>query len=97
MIQAELGTVVTYNPLSLSVDNTLVDILRLWTAMEFHDWPVIDDERRLVGLLSEGDIIRAIGDLAASYAIDPKLGCEQLSLRTARQIMSPVSASVERH
>ena len=97
MIQAELGTVVTYNPLSLSVDNTLVDILRLWTAMEFHDWPVIDDERRLVGVLSEGDIIRAIGDLAASYAIDPKLGCEQLSLRTARQIMSPVSATVERH
>lgn len=97
MIHADLGTVITYNPLSLSVDTKLAEILRLWTAMDFHDWPVIDDGRRLVGLLSEGDIIRAIGDLVAAYTIDPKLGCEQLKLRTARQIMSPVCATIEPH
>ena len=97
MYQAELGTVVTYNPLSLTVDNTLGDVLRLWTAMEFHDWPVIDDVQRLVGILSEGDIVRAIGDLAATYSIDRHLGYEQLFLRTAGQIMSPVSATISRH
>jgi CBS-domain-containing membrane protein len=97
MIHAELSTVVTYNPLSLAVDNTLADILRLWTAMELHDWPVVDHDQQLVGILSEADIIRAIGDLAAAYSIDPRLGRKQLSLRTAQQIMSPVGSTIPRH
>lgn len=95
MLQAELGTVVTYNPLSLSVDTTLAEILRLWSTMEFRDWPVVDDQR-LVGILSEDDIVRTVSELAVIGPQRERELTAQLSARTARQMMSPSCVSIGR-
>ena len=55
----ELGNIITYNPLTVKVEDTLELIFDLLPGLPFHHWPVVDDEHRLVGVLSDQDLIAA--------------------------------------
>jgi len=59
MFEEGLGTLVTFNPVSVSVDTTLDEMLEMLDNSGMHHWPVVDDERQLVGVLSDKDILQA--------------------------------------
>lgn len=60
MFSAGLATLVTYNPWTVSSDATLDSLVRMLQEMGFHHWPVVDEDERLVGIVSEVDIVRAV-------------------------------------
>jgi CBS domain-containing protein len=57
---AGLGTLVTYNPTVVHPDYTLADIQRLMDTNLIHHLPVVDGERRLIGIVSDLDISQAV-------------------------------------
>lgn len=52
--------VMTANPLCLSPGDTVDDALRVFKANQFHAIPVIEGDRRLVGIVSTHDLIRLL-------------------------------------
>jgi acetoin utilization protein AcuB len=58
-IAAGLGTLVTYNPTVVNLDSPLLDIQQLMDENLIHHLPVVDAERRLVGIVSDLDVARA--------------------------------------
>ena len=58
MIQADLSTIVTYNPWAVSDCTTLSELVGLLDSVDFHHWPIVDDDRRLLGMLSNSDLVR---------------------------------------
>jgi CBS domain-containing protein len=96
MLQAELGTLVTYNPLALSGETTLADVLSAWNAVDDHHWPVVDDDQCLIGILSVGDVIRCVQELAATVPDNHQLDRELLATRTAREMMSTELVTITR-
>ena len=60
MFSPDLPSLVTYNPWAVSSESTLDDLVRMLQEMGFHHWPVVDAEQRLVGVVSEVDIVRAV-------------------------------------
>src|SRR5262245_18923613 len=69
-MQAELNSLVTFNPWSISPDMSLRDFASSLESAEFHHWPVVDDEQVLLGIVSDADLVRAIHErvVAASHA-----------------------------
>ncbi len=57
MSQNQLDTLITYNPWTVSELTPLEELYRLVQDVDFHHWPVINDERKLVGVLSDFEII----------------------------------------
>ncbi len=49
MLQADLTTIITYNPCAITADTTCGELLDMLGSASFHHWPVIDDERRPCG------------------------------------------------
>ncbi|MGE0756720.1 MAG: CBS domain-containing protein [Pirellulaceae bacterium] len=88
MLPADLGTVVTYNPLSLSADTALVDVLKQWNTIDYHPWPIIESDRALVGIVSLGDIVRTVQSLALACHVTGHAVDRRLSEPKARDIMS---------
>jgi CBS domain-containing protein len=58
MMQNELSAIVTYNPWAVDAGATLGELVDMLSAVEFNHWPVVDDERRLMGMLSSFDLVR---------------------------------------
>ncbi|EAQ77771.1 CBS domain-containing protein [Blastopirellula marina] len=58
ILSQPLSTIVTYNPMSASLDTTLEELLEQVYMVGFHHWPVIDDDRRVVGIVSDEDVVR---------------------------------------
>jgi len=58
--QANLSSYVTFNPLAMHRDTLLAEAMRTLAETGIHHWPVVNDERELVGSLSEGDIVQAL-------------------------------------
>jgi CBS domain-containing protein len=52
-----LGTYVTYNPLAVSPETRLNDLLQMVESLSMHHFPVVDDDQRLIGVVSETDLI----------------------------------------
>lgn len=69
-----LGTFVTYNPTVVEQDTLLEDVLRLMEENTIRHLPVVDDERRVVGIVSDRDVARAV--------LESRAGDE----RTARRV-----------
>jgi len=56
---SSLGTLVTYNPWTVGPTALLHDIAARFDELGVHHVPVVDAERRVIGLVSESDILRA--------------------------------------
>lgn len=59
MLDLGLESLVTYNPLAIGLGATLEEALNSMDEYHFHHLPVVDDKRRLVGIVSDLDIRRA--------------------------------------
>src|SRR5436190_10266670 len=55
---SSLGTLVTYNPWTVSPAALLTDIAAHFDDLGVHHVPVVDGERRVIGMLSESDLLR---------------------------------------
>ena len=65
MFHTGLSTLITYNPWAVSEAATLDELVHMLQEMGFHHWPVVDGDRRLLGVVSELDIVRAIEERSA--------------------------------
>jgi len=59
MSGTNLGTLVTYNPWSVAPTAVLEEITARFAELRIHHVPVVDAERRIIGILSETDLLRA--------------------------------------
>lgn len=59
MSGTRLGTLVTYNPWSVGPTTLLEEVAERFAALHIHHVAVIDGERRVIGMLSEADLLRA--------------------------------------
>lgn len=55
---SSLGTLVTYNPWTVGPSALLQDVAARFDELGVHHVPVVDGERRVIGMLSETDILR---------------------------------------
>lgn len=54
-----LGTLITYNPWTVTPASSLDEVAAGFAELGIHHVPVVDDQRRLVGILSETDLLRS--------------------------------------
>jgi CBS domain-containing protein len=59
MPSTSLGTLVTYNPWSVGPTALLDDVAARFEELGIHHVAVVDGERRVIGVLSESDLLRA--------------------------------------
>jgi len=52
-----LGTYVTYNPLAVSLETRVDELLQMVETLAMPHFPVVDDDRKLIGVVSETDLI----------------------------------------
>ncbi|MCH7727843.1 MAG: CBS domain-containing protein [Planctomycetes bacterium] len=72
MATAQLSMFVTYNPATLSADASLEDAIQLLTCTGFHHLPVVDQNQRIVGMLSDLDVVRAVEETnSVKIAVGP--------------------------
>ncbi len=81
MLDLGIENLVTYNPLAISVRATLDEALNSMDEYKFHHLPVVDQDRRLVGIVSDMDVRRAADTKASSV----------------RDVMTPSPISVAHH
>jgi len=96
MNEKGLGTLVTFNPVSVRADMLLEELAARLESTGFHHWPVIDERRRLIGIVSDDDVSR---NLAARRAAQQALcgsnaSTSALPAVTSADIMSPRVLSV---
>ncbi len=60
LTQVNLNSFITYNPISLSAETSLVDALMTLVQSDIHNCPVINADRQPVGVLSDRDILRVL-------------------------------------
>lgn len=81
------GTLITYNPVTVSPDDSIAQVLRLMEECETHHVPVVDDSFHVLGIISDLDVARCLefgdsGDAAASATGErawpdaPRSSCE---------------------
>jgi CBS domain-containing protein len=89
MPSIRLSTLVTFNPMCIEASTPLEDLVRMLGDGEFHHWPVVDDHRRLVGILSDYDVVRAAeGRRSASVAVTAGAGSGDDSRCVAEDVMT---------
>ncbi|BAZ05382.1 CBS domain-containing protein [Calothrix sp. NIES-3974] len=59
-----VGEVMTKNPITISPDKPLRDAARLMNEKNVHRLPVLDSEGKVIGILTRGDIVRAMAAIA---------------------------------
>lgn len=59
MSKITLGTLITYNPWAVRADAALDEVAAQFETLGVHHVPVVDDDRRLVGIVSEAELLRA--------------------------------------
>ena len=63
--QTRVGEIMTRNVLTAKPETAVVDIVRLMAKNKITGLPVVDDANRLIGVVSESDIIGKAGDTVA--------------------------------
>jgi CBS domain-containing protein len=59
MSEINLETLITYNPWSVRPETPLAEITERFAALGIHHVPVVNEDRELVGMVSETDLLRA--------------------------------------
>jgi CBS domain-containing membrane protein len=59
MREINLETLVTYNPWTVRPDAELDDVAEQFKTLGLHHMPVVNDERHLIGMISETDLLKA--------------------------------------
>ena len=95
MVDAALSSCITYNPLTVNVDTSLDELVRMLDDFGFHHWPVVDDDRHLVGMVSDVDILRALEK--HNLAVWASGVVSAVNLPVAGEIMSRKLIAVEHH
>ncbi len=57
LFEGSVKDVMTKDPVTISPDDSILDAARLMHKGDFNRIPVVDDERKLVGLIARADII----------------------------------------
>ncbi|KYC36028.1 phosphoribulokinase [Scytonema hofmannii PCC 7110] len=55
-----VGEVMSHNPITIFPDKTVTEAARLMHDRNIHRLPVLDSESQVIGILTRGDIIRAM-------------------------------------
>ena len=95
MSGSSLGTLVTYNPWSVGPTALLDDVAEQFNEHGIHHVAVVDDLRRVIGMLSETDLLRARQSKRLSLVGAGGGEAEQPSYRFARDVMTRDVASIE--
>lgn len=90
MLLSGPSTFITYNPWSVSPETTLEDWLSMLGSTDLHHWPVIDEDRRLLGMVSNSDLMRALYARSEAAYVVGGSGQPNQSIRDCRfsEIMS---------
>ncbi len=59
MTAISLGTLITYNPWSVRAETPLTEVAERFASLGIHHVPVVNDDRELIGMISETDLLRA--------------------------------------
>ncbi len=59
MSATNLGTLITYNPWAVAPTAVLDEIATRFAELRIHHVPVVDAERRVIGIISDTDLLRA--------------------------------------
>lgn len=62
-----LKNVMTKNPRTLKAKDTLKDALEIMTMGGFGCLPIVDDDRRIIGIVTQTDIIRIVSTVMGVY------------------------------
>lgn len=98
-MQLELSTIVTFNPLAIAGETTLGEIVEMLDSLDFHQWPVVDSDRRLIGLVTNDDLVRVFEAGAAAIEFSTSDRGEQMkSIRNqpVHEVMSPRVLSIQK-
>jgi CBS domain-containing protein len=57
---SSLANVTTFNPWTIAADMELAELLPLLNDGWLHHWPVVDAEQRVVGVVSDDDLVRIL-------------------------------------
>lgn len=94
MPQNSLGTLITFNPWTVGPTVLLDEVATRFAELSVHHVPVIDADRRVVGILSETDLLRARQTRRAVLAGNGLSDTDEAPLVFARDVMSREVASV---
>jgi CBS domain-containing protein len=90
-----LGTLVTFNPSSVQLDTPLAELAQRLLDCGFHHWPVVDRDRRVVGIISDVDVTRHFSASASAHALDRAANVSPLRDAVALDIMSSRVATID--
>ncbi|MCA9145390.1 MAG: CBS domain-containing protein [Planctomycetaceae bacterium] len=100
MIHTELSNIITYNPWSIEGQTTLGELVELLPIAEFHHWPVVDDERQLIGMLCSSDLVRIFEAGATALTLSDERREERLEIircQHVSEVMSPRVLSIQQN
>ena len=95
MSGSSLGTLVTYNPWSVGPTALLDDVAEQFNEHAIHHVAVVDDQRRVIGMLSETDLLRARQSKRLALVGTGGGEEEEKSNVFARDVMTRDVASIE--
>ena len=94
MSGTSLGTLITYNPWSVGPTALLAEIGERFHELRVHHVPVVDSDRRVVGMLSETDLLRARQSQRAVLVGAGVSDTDDAPLVFARDVMSKDVVSI---
>jgi CBS domain-containing protein len=100
MLQNELSTIVTYNPWAIESGTSMGDLVDMLSAADFNHWPVVDEERRLIGMLSTSDLVRIFEAAALAVVVSEERREERLRVvrrQPVSEVISPRVLSIQQN
>jgi CBS domain-containing protein len=88
MSETSLGTLITYNPWAVGPTTLLDDVAERFGELGVHHVTVVDGERRVIGMLSETDLLRARQSRRAMLVGSGVLDTDDAPLVFARDAMT---------
>jgi CBS domain-containing protein len=94
MSGTSLGTLVTFNPWTVGPTALLDEVAARFTELAIHHVPVVDADRRVIGMLSETDLLRARQSRRAVLIGSSLSDTDDAPLVFARDVMSRQVVSI---